>query len=147
MSHVRQQIRDAVKMLLTGATSAAANVFAQRILPVGKDVDKVCLIYALNETSVAQSMQPVRLQRIMALRIEGQFKSSASAIDNLMDDFAVAVEAVMATDRTFGGLAFESGLISTNIQHDAQGEKPVAIIRLEYQIIYHTRDNAPEVAL
>lgn len=147
MPHVRQQIYEAIVALLDDATSAGSNVFAQRILPIGKNVDKVCLIFGLNEPASAISAQPVRLQRQLALRIEGHFKASAETIDDLMDDFAVAVEVAMAADRSIGGLAHESGITTTTIQHDAQGEKPVAVIRLDYTVIYHTRDTDPETSI
>lgn len=144
MAHARQQLRNFIKSLLIDQTNAGSNVFANRVLPLGKDVTAVCLVYGLNEGAETFSMgDPVTLQRDFALRVHGQFKGAGDTLDDLMDDFAVSVETVLATDRSFSGLAQDSGLTRTTIQHDGQGEESVGTITLDYTIIYHTYDNSP----
>lgn len=147
MTHIRKQIRDAIVELIKDETEAAANVFPQRVRPFGAGTSIVCLIYALTEPATAITMDPVLLDRIVNVSIEAHIKSNAATLDDRMDAFAVAVETKMAEDRTFGGLAKESGLTNTRIEHDGDGEKIIGIIRLEYSVMYQTYDTDPETSI
>lgn len=146
MAHVRAQIRAYIKNLLSGETGAGADVFAQRVLPVGKDKNAFCNVYLPDETSSAISMEPVRLQRSASLKIIGVFKSSPETIDDILDGFSVDVEKLMAVDRKFSGLVHESGLTSTRLTYDIEGEQVAGQITLDYLAVYHTRDTDPEIS-
>lgn len=152
MSHVRQQIRDAVVARLTGLKTTAKNVMVGRTRPLPLDYDPTLLVYTTPAQSGGQEAAkplslsfPRSIQRTMSLSIWGRVQQ-ADLPDDLLDVIAAEVETAMASDPTFGGLVKDSVLAGTVSQVDANGDRHEGGIRLVYSVIYITRENAPTVS-
>lgn len=152
MSHVRQQIRDAVVERLTGLNTTAKNVMVGRTRPLPLDYDPTLLIYTTPAQSGGQETAgpislsyPRTVRRTMSLSIWGRVQQ-ADPPDDLLDTIAAEIETAMAADSTFGGLVKDSALAGTVSQVDANGDRHEGGIRLTYAITYVTRENAPTVA-
>lgn len=145
MSHVRQQIREAVKGLLTGLTTTGDNVEVSRIWPETDANLPGLKIYTQNENSERMTMgSNPRIDRECELVIEARVKQPA-ALDGQLDKIAAEVEARMAGDSKLGGLAKGSWLASTEIEF-AEGDTAIGTLKLNYAVRYHTLAANPETA-
>ena len=87
MAHKRKQIRDRLKVILTGLPSTGANVFVSHKYPLNAAKLPGLLIYTDEEASEPGAMGR-SLDRIVAAKIQGYVKPSAGAIDDDLDDIA-----------------------------------------------------------
>ena len=142
--HVRQQIREAVAVLVTGLVTTQARVFSSRIYPVSADDLPCLLIYSTSEQSEVDGMGNARpLYRTLIINVEA-LASANTDLDDTLDTISVEVETALAADRKLGGLAITSTLAQTEITLKADGESTVGSIRLSYEIEYRTTDKNPE---
>lgn len=147
MSHVRQQLRERAATTLTGLTTTGTKVYQSRIYPLGSANLPGLLIYTKSEDSEAVTMSGARtVLRNLSLVIEGYVKA-VSNYDDTVDTIAKEVETAMGNDVTLNGLAKNSFLESTQIEYDGEGEKPVAVVSLTYNVEYMTIENAPQTAV
>lgn len=147
MSHVRQQLRERAATTLTGLTTTGSKVYQSRIYPLGSANLPGLLIYTKSEDSEAVTMSGARtVLRNLSLVIEGYVKA-VSNYDDTVDTIAKEVETAMGNDVTLNGLAKNSFLESTQIEYDGEGEKPVAVVSLTYNVEYMTIENAPQTAV
>lgn len=145
--HVRRQIRDAVKLRLTGLPATAERVLTGRSRPLSPAHAHTLLIYTPTETSSRAAKgpegQPI-LDRPLDLFIEGRV-SAGEVPDDLLDQIAAEVEAAMWSDPSFGGLALNLQLVGTDVvtEMPEQGESHIGGIRLHYRFTYRTYEGAP----
>lgn len=145
MSHVRQQIREAIAAEVTGLTTTGSNVHQSRIWNFEAG-DLPCLsVFTNSETSETVSLGET-MSRIMQVAVEGYVRQAADT-DDTLDTVASEVEVAMASDQTFGGLARASELSGTEIAYSTEGERVVGVVTLTYQVQYYTASNAPDTAL
>jgi hypothetical protein len=143
-NHKRQQIREAVGTRITSLTTTGSNVFQSRVYPLETGNLPALIVYTKNEANELLEMGSQRtLQRNLSLVIEGYAKGTSNT-DDTVDTIAKEVEVAMASDTTFGGLALDSFLETTEIEYNGEGEKPVGIITLTFSIKYTTTENAPD---
>ena len=143
-NHKRQQIREAVGTRITSLTTTGSNVFQSRVYPLETGNLPALIVYTKNEANELLEMGSQRtLQRNLSLVIEGYAKGTANT-DDTVDTIAKEVEVAMASDITFGGLALDSFLETTEIEYNGEGEKPVGIITLTFSINYTSTENAPD---
>ena len=88
---------------------------------------------------------PRPMQRSLSVVIQGVY--SATQPDDNLDTIAKEVEVVMAGDVDINSLASSSYLQSTEIEVNADGKKPIGVIRLTYIVDYRNLDNDPESAI
>lgn len=151
--HMRKQIRDYVAAQLTGLLTTADRVYVGRARPLAAEHDPALLIYMRQETSrrAARGVPPV-LERSCTLHIEGRV-SSARAPDDLLDQIALEVEVRMAElvdfDKAIAldGLALNVVMTSTEMLAEADGERHIGGVRLEYVVTYRTREGEPRAAV
>ena len=145
-THVRKQIRDAAITALTGLTTTGANVKNSPVYPM-QDADLPGLrVFTRNESSQHLEMGSTRArERSLELYVEACVKATSASTDTV-DLIAKEVEIALDANNTLGGLCkyieprgFEEDL-------DGSGEKPVAIGRLKFEVVYHTRKGSPDVA-
>ena len=147
MSHVRQQLRERAATTLTGLSTTGSKVYQSRVYPLGAANLPGLLIYTKSEDSEIVTMSGARtLLRNLSLVIEGYVKA-VSNYDDTVDTIAKEVETAMGNDVTLNGLAKNSFLESTQIEYDGEGEKPVAVVSLTYNVEYMTIENAPQTAV
>ena len=146
MAHLRQSIRERVGTDVTGLSTTGSNVFQTRLYPVEAGSLPSLLVYSTSEESeVTEMATPRRLTRLLNVVIQGVV--SATQPDDTLDLISKEVEVAMAGDRSINSLANDSYLSSTEIEINAEGAKPIGIVRLNYVVEYRNLDNNPETAI
>ena len=146
MAHLRQSIRERVGTDVTGLTTTGSNVFQTRLYPVEAGSLPCLLIYSISEESgVTEMASPRPMTRVLNIVIQGVV--SATQPDDTLDLISKEVEVAMAADVKINDLADNSYLSSTEIEINAEGAKPIGIVRLNYVVEYRNLDNNPETAI
>jgi hypothetical protein len=148
--HVRTQVRDAVKTLVTGLTTTGANAFAGRpeSRPLQESELPGLLVYTNEEESehVAGQQGSRRKARNGQLMVHG-FAQSTADIDKTLDTIAKEVEAALEAAPTLSGLAKDLYHTNTEKRSDPEAAKPTGEIVLTFTCEYHTREGIPDAAL
>ncbi len=138
MAHVRQTIRDHIVSAVTGLSTTGANVFPSRVYPIAAGKMPGLAVYTLSEAVEAQTLRPPRgLVRILEISIEAYVEGSTN--DDVLDNICAEVEAAVAADITRGGNAKDTILVSFEADF-ADGERPLVVGRLTYQVTYSTAE-------
>jgi len=138
MAHVRQTIRDHIVSAVTGLSTTGANVFPSRVYPIAAGKMPGLAVYTLSEAIEAQTLRPPRgLVRILEISIEAYVEGSTN--DDVLDNICAEVEAAVAADITRGGNAKDTILVSFEADY-ADGERPLVVGRLTYQVTYSTAE-------
>ena len=61
--------------------------------------------------------------------------------DNTLDTICAEVEAALATDVTRGANAKDTKLISTDIEYSDDGDRPIGMAQMTFQVVYRTAIN------
>ena len=145
--HVRMQIRNQAVAQLTGLTTTAARVFDSRVYPLEDANLPALLIYTKSETSEPIEIGTNRTsERLLSLNIEAYVKSTTNFEDTL-DTICKEVEQAIAADPTLSGKAKDCYLESTEIEFNAEGEKPLAFCSLTFLTSYYVQEQSPDVAV
>lgn len=151
MSHVREQIRDAVVLAVTYLDSTARRVFRSRVYPMDSESLPGICVYTQNESSSPYTVGGLKsvttYLRIMSVSVEAYAKAGTD-LDNTLDDIAVEIETAIATNAALNALVEDVVLSSTEI--DIMGgdtELPVGVLKLSYDITYRTTLADPSAAL
>ena len=146
-NHIRQQIRERVGTTLTGLTTTGSNVFQSRVYNLENAKLPAIIIYTKSEDSKLLEMGSTRtLQRNLSLVVEAYVKANTN-FDDTIDTIAKEVEAAMGADVSHNSLARDTFLDSTEINYNAEGEQPVAVMTMVYNINYLTTEATADVAL
>lgn len=143
-NHLHKQIRDAVKTALTGLTTTASRVWANRLQAM-QDANLPGLrIYADEETAEVGTIHAPYLQsRELTLTVEACAKA-ASGLDDTLDQIAKEVEVALSAGVTISGQVLP--VIYTGMSFDDELlDKPVGVKRMRYSIQYTAMSNAPDV--
>jgi hypothetical protein len=147
MSHVRQQIREAVATLLTGLTTSGARVYQSRIYPIDDSKLPCLLINTDDEDVVPISVEvPSTQERHLTIRVRCVAKASAN-LDDTLDTMLAEVETVLGAAGVLSTLTKSVEMAGIRVEMDGVLEKPVGVASMEYQIAYYTASNAPQTAL
>ena len=146
MAHLRQSIRERIATDVTGLSTTGSNVFQSRVYPVEDGSLPCLLVYTTSEESeVTEMASPRPMPRILNVIVQGVV--GATTPDDTLDTISKEVEVALAGDVTINSLANNSFLSSTEIEFNAEGAKPIGIVRLNYLVEYRNLDNAPESAI
>jgi hypothetical protein len=137
MVHVRKQIRDDVVTTLTGLTTTGTRVFASRVYPNEAGKLPLLCVYSLNEASELIAMNGNQLLRSLEIVVEGYAKAKAN-LDDTLDTIAKEVEEALAVDPTRGSIAHKTVINDTEISLSEEGEQPIGVIRMSFQVDYVT---------
>ncbi len=149
MSHVRKQIRDAVKTVLTGLTTTGTNVFSSRIHPFfsdGAELPGLCLYTSTEEVENSEDDLSHIQTRSVLVVVEG-YEVATGAIEDTLDTIAAEVETALMADQFLNKLSHGIDLVGTEIEITGEAEKPVGVIVMIYRVYYLTDEGAPEIAL
>jgi len=139
MAHVRQSIRSNIETTLTGLTTTGSRVYASRVYPIQSAGMPGLCIYTSSETIEAQTIKPPRgLIRSLEVSVEA-YVENANA-DDTLDTICAEIEAAMTTDLTRGGYAKDTRLVSFEAEFAGEGERPVVVGRMQYEILYSTTE-------
>lgn len=143
MAHARQQIREAAAAAVTSLTLTGANVFQSRLNALPEDKLPAIRLYTNSEESENLTLvEPVEQQRTLELIIEGVAKVNDD-LDDTLDDVAEDIEVAIASDVTLGGIVQGLLYVATEVEMSAEGDQPVGIVRLAYQVDYLVYSDAP----
>ena len=144
MSHVRQQLRDAVASVLTGLTTTGTRVFTNRVYPADVS-DCPCLIVRSDGDDVeAQTIhQPYLQVRQTRIQIEA-YAEGVDGFDDEIDTICQEVETAIANASSI--LVKGMYLRGTRIDFD-QGEQPIGRATMVFTKDLYTQSNAPQTAL
>jgi hypothetical protein len=144
MAHLRQQIRERVATTLTGLTTTGSNVFQSRVYPIENTKLPCLLIYTREESSEPLDMSPPRtIEKRLSLVIEGYVKANSNYGDTI-DTITKEVEVAMYGDRLINNLAKDSFLVSTDISFNGEGDNPLGIVVMTFEIPYHHTEGTLE---
>jgi hypothetical protein len=116
--HPRAVIRDYVATLIAGNTSAADRVYTQRVDPVASDGVPYIVVKARRDRVLKpQGEEPPMYQRTLYL----QLRIVAQGDEDVANDLADAVEALVLKDFTLGGNAVRAVLAETVLEPDTGG--------------------------
>jgi|TARA_R100000808_G_scaffold17597_1_gene38845 hypothetical protein len=144
MAHLRQQIRERVATTLTGLTTTGSNVFQSRVYPIENTKLPCLLIYTREESSEPLDMSPPRtIEKRLSLVVEGYVKANSN-YDDTIDTITKEVEVAMYGDRLINNLAKDSFLVSTDISFNGEGDNPLGIVVMTFEIPYHHTEGTLE---
>ena len=146
MAHVRQQIRDAVTVLVTGLTTTGSNVFQSRVYNLQESNLPALKVYTSSEDIALEDGTLDAPQRNLSLVIEGNAQATAT-LDTTLDEIAKEVEIALGADITIGGLAIGIDLDNTQMQLTGEGDQPIGSVLLTYDIHYRTPFGDPETVI
>ena len=147
MTHARQQIRERVAVDVTGLTTTGSRVYQSRIYNLEKTDLPCLLVYSKNEDSERDTFRGTNgLSRNLSIVIEG-YQKGATNLDDSLDTIAEEVEAALGADPTLNGLAKDSSIASTDIEYTGDGETPIGLVRMTFNVNYRTTTTAPGTAI
>lgn len=143
--HVRKQIRAAAVAELTGLATTGARVYASRVYAM-QDTDLPGLrIYTPSEEVQISSMGVGRRrERTLSLVVEACVKA-VSGYDDSIDQIQKEVEVALDADQGLGGLCHYVELRTVEDVFEGESEKPVAVKRMTFEVLYYTALGAPDV--
>ena len=146
-NHIRQQIRERVGTTLTGLSTTGSNVYQSRVYNLENSDLPALIIYTRSEDTELLEMGSTRtLERNLSLVVEAYVKANSN-YDDTIDTIAKEIESAMGADVTHYNLARDSFLDSTEINYNGEGEQPIAVMTMVYNINYQTTEVAADVAL
>ena len=146
-NHIRQQIREYFGTTLTVLTTTGSNVYESRVYPIENTKLPALVIYTKSETSEPIVIGTDRLMsRELSVVVEGYAKATSN-FDDTIDTISKEVEEAIAADRTLDGLAKDTYLESTEIEFNAEGEKPLGYVSLTFLTNYYVQETNPDVAV
>ena len=146
MSHVRQQIREAVQAELIKQDVADGCVYTGWTIPLDSKLPAVT-VYTNTESSSRDTSSALR--RVIELEVHGFAEAVIDAdgqsdVCDALDALAVAIEPHVTTANlcTYGVL--RTTLTTTNHELDGDGDTPRGHIAMVYEIEYRTAVDDPE---
>ena len=147
--HVRRKIRDEIISKVTRLNTTGTNVFPHRVYPVQESALPAIIVYTSSESSARATLggfaSVVSMHRNLNVTIEVYVKATKNMVD-ILDQIAEEIEVAMGDDETLSGLSEDLFLTGTSIEITAEGDQPVGLLKLDYQVDYRTT-NDPSTAL
>lgn len=149
MAHARQQIRDALALLLIGLPQTGSRVFTSRNI-VLQDAELPAIEINTNQEAVQlQDIHGGILERDLTIDIIVKTKV-VTQLDDRLDDIIADIEAKInanQTNRTLNGLCQGLDLTELDIGIDESLATPVGQAVLRYKVQYHTPASNPQTIL
>jgi len=144
-NHAHRQIRDALETALSGLTTSAARVYANRVHPMDAANLPGLRIFALSEETEPLTIhRPLPLDRRLEVMVECCAKSAVSSLDDTLDLMSKEVETSLAAGIAVTGQTLYP--VYQGMQMDLEpGDLPIGIKRLRFSINFETMNNAPDV--
>ena len=144
MSHVRQQIRDAVASALMGLTTTQNRVFPSRVYPMTAATLPGLTVFTQNETIEPHAMgRPIKLKHEMEIVIEAYVKQTAD-FDNAVDTISGEIETAVAQNSALQSLVKLILPVDLAIETFKEGDQPVAVATMTYRALFFTHEGTPE---
>lgn len=145
-NHLMRQIRDAAVTALTGLSTTGSHVYANRSDDQALQDSELpgLRIRVRQGDAVVSSMGVGRVyERTCELVVEGCTKRNSTFED---DCYGIAKEVEVALASGLSP-AKSVDIRHIEIEDDAQGEKPVAVVRMTFSVLFYTANGSPDVSL
>jgi hypothetical protein len=149
MSHVRQQIREAMATLLTGLPTSADRVYKSRTVALQQEELPAIIVTTGSEEIEGMDIHGLHLQRTLQINILLKAEVNIN-VDDMLDQMALEVETrINASDasKTLNGLCGIITLNGIDIQFDEELQTPLGEALCRFETIYFTYSNDPETSL
>lgn len=145
MSHVRQQIREAVKTLLTGLSATQNNVFVNRVNPIEKGTVPALTIRTGGDQKVETlvSARPALVLRQVDVFVTAY--AVGADVDEQLDDICVEVEKAIANNPTLSGLVNSIEYMESDDVFE-QSERLKGVVENGFRCVYVIQEDEPEIA-
>lgn len=147
--HLRKQIRDKLKTVLSGLSTTTTNVFGNRKeimseteLPaviIFNDIDQVAARTIGSQVAPHTRME----QRTISYKIQALAKQNAG-LDDQLDQICLEVEKAISADIFLGGLTSDARLISTSHQFEESSDRPEGIAEMVWEFDTWVPNTAPD---
>lgn len=143
-NHVRQQLREAIALVVTNLTTTGARVFQSRAYPL-QETDLPCLLVKTESERIDyQTIHASTLQeRDITVTIEAVARATSN-LDDTLDKICKEVEIAINAAST---ISKDIRLIGTNLDTSVIGNQPVGLATMIYKMKVYTLSNAPDVAV
>ena len=146
-NHIRQQIREQFATQITGLTTTGSNVYQSRVYNLETGDLPAIIVYTKSEDSEPNNFGTNRTMfRNLSLVCECYVKATTN-FDDTLDTIAKEIEAAIAADITLNNLAKDVYIESTEIDYNGEGEKPIGVSVLTFDVLYETQEQNPDVAI
>lgn len=143
-NHVRQQLREAIAVVVTNLTTTGAKVYQSRAYPL-QETDLPCLLVKTESERIDyQTIHASTLQeRDITVTIEAVARATSN-LDDTLDKICKEVEIAINAAST---ISKDIRLIGTNLDTSVIGNQPVGLATMIYKMKVYTLSNAPDVAV
>jgi hypothetical protein len=146
MSHVRQQIRDAIATRVTGLPTTGNAVYKMRRYALDDAKLPAICVYTGDESSGMATIGTRTLRRVTNVVVEAYCKGASTSVQDTIDTMCVEIEEAIAGSFDLSGLVKSTVLTGTEIDINVQGEKSIASAKLVYAVEYYTSISDVETA-
>ena len=144
--HERAAVRQAIVAQLTGAapnwrTSAEGRVVKSRQAPVKRQSLPMISVASDSDITDTSSLQnaPRELKRNYQVVITGWVLAEQGIeVDDALDALALEIEAAMDVDTFLDGHASDSVLLSSVFGEKLDGDRPMGVVELTYNVVLFT---------
>ena len=143
MAHVRTQLRNEIKTLLSGATAAGTNVFANPVNELGSG-DLPAILISTRDETIERQVQNGRLRRTIQLVLFCWIADNTN-YDTVADDLSAEVETILVPSAVT--MANDIQLVKTRLDVSNSGEKIEASLQMQYTVLIDTMIGLPETKL
>lgn len=139
MAHVRQTIRDKIKILLTGLTTTGSTVYASRVYD-HKTLPALA-IYALDEQSSDDldnvTFTSTNQHRLLNIAIEARAKATSS-VDATLDTISAEIETALFAggDTTLDGTCKYFEYKGLEVELSGEQEQPSGLMTMRFSALY-----------
>lgn len=147
--HLRDQILVALKTALTGLTTTASHVYADRTDALAAGEIPGLTINQGNETTEYATLGGPRLVKayfdVMVDAYDARTAAQADARKRA-NTIAKEVQIAIGANLSLGALCKYVNLAQTDFDLSTEGDSPSAVARMRYQVFYMFAENDPTVA-
>ncbi len=145
--HARTIIRQTFVELLKGRTTTANRVYDSRLYNLESVGLPSIIVFATNETIATNTISKPRSQdRSLRITVECYAKATAT-VNVIVDNLAVQIEQLVASNQILRGLCKDCQLESTDINLNSEGDQPVAVVSIVFLVSYRTHEDRPEIII
>ena len=144
--HLHKQIRAALVAKLTGLTTSAARVYANRLHPLAEANLPGLRIYLDSEAAEHLTADAPAVQERRPAVVVECCARHGSTLDDVLDLMSKEVEIALAAGITVATRTLELDYTGMDLQ-DEQLDKPVGVKRMTFALQYHTLATAPDVLI
>jgi len=154
MSHLRQQIREAIAAKVTGLATTGARVYQSRVYPLSDSNLPCILVSTTSEEILGQSEGnavgnvPRLTQRMLDISVKAVCKLSSN-MDDQLDTICKEVEYALAPDRFLNNgiqdLTEDLALTATAIDLSGDAEQPLGVAEMNWKAIYWCNNTTPDL--